>query len=145
MISKSEIIKKYKKNYKPSFLLAWARFLTYDELVKTENTEPLEKRHMLENATEWNKLVIPYKEENVINALCIELSSAIKALNGPSAISALLYYDDILVWLKILENNNIYPLSLKKSYSEKAKQRLYKDIMEFYKKISDYYQFHLFD
>jgi len=133
MLNKADILKKYKKQYKPVFLLAWARFLTYDELIKTDNLEVLEKEQMLDKGAEWDKLVISYKHENIINALCIALDIAIKDITLHNGMCYLTYYDDILTWLKILENTDIQPV--KKITKETVKK--------FYYTVSDAYKFDL--
>jgi len=131
MLKKEDILKKYKKHYKQSFLLAWAKFLTYDELVKTDNMEILEKESMLQNGKEWDKNVLTYNEANVTNALCIAVDTAMKDILMHDGMSYMLYYDDICEWLHILENKD---LVMHKKISKS-------NVMAFYNEISDYYKF----
>jgi len=131
IIPKQQILKG--KNYKPKFLLAWAKFLTYNELEKVDQLEPYDAdiaKQLIKNQSEWDKNVIQYNEDNLKKALCIAMSQAYKDLYFNNALMSDIYSNDILTWLYILGNKTI-----------KLKNKA--EIENFYNNISVYYKFEI--
>lgn len=136
MKTKEYIIKDYKKHkrHKKAFLLAWAKYFTYEELSSVDMLEVYDAAvgaNKVKSAADWNKSVIEYTEDNIKKSMCIAFYEAVNAIieNNTSMIS--IYADDIVGWLSILEDTDI-----------KYKATLNVDnIKQFYKKVADKYHF----
>ena len=137
MLKKEDLIKIYKENYKPAFLLAWARYLTYKELQQTDNleaylSEKFAKR--VKKIADWNDNVLEYNEENIKRTFCIALYDAIRNVESETDFLNFTYIDDIKTWLNILEDPDFQYLSDEMSVSE---------LLDTYNKISNKYKFNL--
>lgn len=127
MLEKQKVL--YNKCYKPKFLLAWAKFLTYDELTKADQLDAYDAdllKHLINSPSDWNKNVIEYNEDNIKKALCIAIFQAYNDLYFNNGIMSDIYCDDIKTWLYILDNKHI---------------KFKNNIKDFYDKVSTFYQF----
>lgn len=136
MLNKEDILKTYKENYKPTFLLAWANYLTYTELKETDNLEVYQAEKLakrVKKISDFNNNVLPYTEDNLKRSFCIALYVAIKNLEADVHFLNLAYIDDIKTWLWILEDND-FQLNDNMSLTE---------LLDVYTKISNKYKFNL--
>lgn len=112
MKTKEYIIKDYKKHkrHKKVFLLAWHKYLTYDELVRVDMVDAYEAYRMggvVRSRSEWDDNVKEYTEENIKKSLCIEFNKCVSAIpQGVKSITSVCA-DDIAGWLSILGDNDI--------------------------------------
>lgn len=137
MLKKGDLIKIYKENYKPAFLLAWGHYLTYKELQQTDNLEAYlaEKgAKRVKKIADWDNNVLEYNEENIKRTFCIALYNAIRNAEDESTMINFVYIDDIKMWLNILEDSDFQNLSEDLSVSE---------LLDVYNKISNKYKFNL--
>lgn len=136
MISKEQLLSNAKKKWKPIFLLAYSRFLTYEELEKTNYLEAYDNAvlsNIVKTPKDWNKLVIPYTEDNIKKALCIELNRAANDITHNIAITQYVYPSDIVTWLYILEDTDIN--------TSISRQKTIDSIKSFYNEVSKKYKF----
>lgn len=108
MKSKEQILSIYKKNYKPSFLLAWLRFLTYNELNSIDMLEPYDAAVLAKQVKtdkEWDKLVVGYTKENILCGLCILMRKLSNAIFEENWVMASIFANDVKNWLYILDDN----------------------------------------
>lgn len=134
MKSINALIADYKKHkrYKKVFLLAWSKYLTYEELVKTDQLEVFDYyNYDTSDIDVWNRSLIEYNEDNVKRSLCIAYNKAINALNKNNIILASIYADDLASWLYILNDNDIH------FYQTLKVNKL----IEFFQKIASKYNF----
>jgi len=110
MKTKEYILSIYKKNYKPSFLLAWLRFLTYDELKSIDMLEPYDAAVLakqIKSNKDWDRQVIEYTKENILYGLCILMSKLSNAIFEKNWVMASIFANDIKNWLYILDDNEL--------------------------------------
>jgi hypothetical protein len=136
MLKKENLLNEFKENYKPSFLLAWGHYLTYDELKKTDNLEAYEAEKLakrVKKIADWNSKVLEYNEENIKRSLCIAVYNAIENAEIDADFLNLAYVNDIQTWLDILEDKSFKMDDHMSS----------KELIAVYNKISDKYKFNL--
>ena len=141
MKTKEFIIASYKKNkkrFKPTFLLAWSKYLTYDELQKVNQLEAYDAevlKNNIKSSKEWDKNVLLFTQDNVIRSLFIELYKATLEINTKQYSNLMeVPFNDIRTWLYILDDDTIKtPVKLTKE-----------SIMKFYYDIDKKYNFKLF-
>ena len=137
MLKKEYLIKSYKENYKPGFLLAWAHYLTYKELQKTDNLEAYlaeKNAKRVKKIADWDNNVLEYNEENIKRTFCIDLYNAIRNAEDESTMINFVYIDDIKTWLNILEDSDFQYLNDNMSTTE---------LLNVYNKIANKYKFNL--
>lgn len=108
MRTKEQILSSYKKNYKPCFLLAWQRFLTYDELKKLDMLEPYDAALMakqIKSSKDWDDHVVAYTKQNLLFGLCILMRRLFNKLAKEDIAIASVYANDVEEWLSILDDN----------------------------------------
>lgn len=119
MKSKEQILSEFsKKNYKPCFLLAWLRYLTYNELITIDMLEPYDAALLskqIKKPKDWDKnMVIKYNKENLLYSLCILMRKFNTELNLHNDINLNLYLDDIITWLDIMGDNEYNNINVDK-------------------------------
>lgn len=108
MKSKEQILSTFKKNYKPCFLLAWLRFLSYDEMKSLDLLEPYDaalSANQIKSNKDWDKLVLEYNENNLLSGLCILMRKLFNAITAENKVMSSVYASDIEAWLNILEDD----------------------------------------
>lgn len=127
------VVNDQKQNWAYGFVLAWARFFTYEELEMIEQLEPYDAEVLkgkVKSKKDWNKLVIPYTEDNIKKAMCIALNKAVSHMLSSVDKIRMIYVDDIKRWLFILDDksfeyskiNENDDASVKKFYNDVAKK-----------------------
>lgn len=107
MKSKEQILSMFKKNYKPCFLLAWLRFLTYDEMQSVDLLEPYDaalSAKQVKSNKEWDRLVVSYTEHNLLFGLCILMRKLNNAILDENWTMGSIYANDVKNWLYILDD-----------------------------------------
>ena len=107
MKSKEQILLDFNKNYKPCFLLAWLRFLTYDEMKKVDLLEPYDaalSAKQIKSIKDWDGLVVSYTEHNLLFGLCILMRKLNNAILNENWVMGSVYANDIKNWLYILDD-----------------------------------------
>lgn len=138
MKSKEEILSIAKKNFKPSFLLAWLRFLTYDELKKLDLLEPYDaalSAKQVKSSKDWDNLVISYTRNNLLCGLCILMRKLSNTIDNENLVLSTIYVNDIKNWLYILDDEEYNP-------SSKEILTLI-EITDYYKKVGQKYKIDL--
>lgn len=136
MLKKEDLIKSFKEDFKPTFLLAWGHYLTYDELKKTDNLEVYDAEKLakrVKKIADWDSKVIEFNEENVKRSLCLAVFNAIQNAEIDADFMNLTYVNDINAWLDMLEDHSFV---LNDDMSSK-------ELLEVYNKISNKYKFNL--
>ena len=96
------------KNFKQCFLLGWLRFLTYSELESFDLLEFYDDAvasHQIKSSNDWNKLVLPYTEHNLLSGLCILMHKLSEAIVDKNWVMGAICALDVKAWLLILEDN----------------------------------------
>jgi len=135
MRSKESICSGGQVRYKPVFLLAWARFLGYEDLERLGFLEVYDAavaNGEVKTPKEWDRHVIEYNEENVTNALCIAIHRAVTDIMCHDAWMLTVYADDVREWLSMLEVEKI---------AKKFDLEKYDDVLAFYRKIDHKFDF----
>ncbi len=107
MKSKEQILASFKKNYKPSFLLAWLRFLTFDEMKGLGLLEPYDaalSAKQVKSGKDWDKIIISYNTQNLLAGLCILMRKLFNAITDENWVAASIYANDVKNWLYILDD-----------------------------------------
>lgn len=133
MKSKEQILSLSKKNYKPGFLLSWLRFLTYNEMKKLDLLEPYDaakNANQVKTNKDWDRLVVPYTEHNILCGLCILMRKLNNAILGENWVMGSIYANDIKNWLYILDDHEF---DIDDSMSSKKIIRYYNNIAIKYK------------
>lgn len=133
MKSKEDILLVCKNDYKPSFLLGWMRFLTYNELVHVDMLEPYDAAiaaKQIKNCKEWDKLVVPYNKQNLVSALCILMRKLFSAIVEENWLMASIYANDVQSWLTILDDTEY---TIDASLNSKNIINYYKNVGKKYK------------
>ena len=108
MKSKEQILSTFKKNYKPCFLLAWLRFLSYDEMKQIDLLEPYDaalSAKQVKSSKDWDNLVIQYDNQNLLYGLCILMRRLFNAIIDENWTMGSVYANDVKTWLNILDDN----------------------------------------
>ncbi len=108
MKSKEQILSTFKKNYKPCFLLAWLRFLSYDEMKQIDLLEPYDaalSAKQVKSSKDWDNLVIQYDNQNLLYGLCILMRKLFNAIIDENWTMGSVYANDVKTWLNILDDN----------------------------------------
>lgn len=108
MQTKEQILKSFGTDYKPCFLLAWLRYLTYEEMKGLNMLEPYDAAKdakQVKSTKEWDNLVIKYTRENLLNGLCILMRKFYGAIIEENWTMSYIYLDDVIHWLHILDDN----------------------------------------
>ena len=131
MKTKEQILLLAKNKFKPTFLLGWLRFLTYDELKSVDLLEPYDKAfdaHQVKTNKDWDKLVVEYTQDNLLSGLCILMRKLFTMITTENWSLASIYANDIENWLYILDDNNfkfsgeMEPKIIIKYYEDVAKK-----------------------
>ena len=107
MKSKEQILSLAKNKFKPTFLLGWLRFLTYDELKSVDLLEPYDRAfdaRQVKTNKDWDKLVVEYTQHNLLSGLCILMRKLFNAIIHENWSLASIYANDIENWLYILDD-----------------------------------------
>ena len=139
MKSKEQILSTFKKNYKPCFLLAWLRFLSYDEMSKLDLLEPYDaalSAKQVKSSKDWDNLIIQYDNQNLLYGLCILMRKLFNSIVYENWVMSSIYANDIKIWLYILDDDPLFYIeySLKSShfcYSEDDAHLLQTDNLTF--------------
>ena len=113
MISKQEIIQRFLEgtdDHHKVFVLAWARFLTIDELRACDYLDvyDLDKgKYKIKSYKEWDSNVIPFTKKNLVALIGVVVDKAVNCYLTYAKDNIYMYVWDIRALLEILGNKHL--------------------------------------
>ena len=107
MKQKEQILSTFKLNYKPCFLLAWLRFLTYSEMENLDLLEPYDAALIAKQvitSKDWDNLVVQYNMQNLLLGLAILMRKLNNTIISEKWAICSIYANDVKTWLYILDD-----------------------------------------